>query len=68
MDDFPEFQRGGTRALSRRIEAEIARRVDQVVVSSTVLKEKFNRLGLGAELVWQRTGPNSAAIGGTGLR
>lgn len=51
MDDFPEFQRGGARALICRIEAEIARRVDHVLVSSTFLHTKFNRLGLAAELV-----------------
>ena len=51
MDDFPEFQRGAARALSRRTEAEIARRVDQIIVSSSVLRDKFNRLGHDAELV-----------------
>ena len=51
MDDFPEFQRGGARALSRRTEAEIARRVDQIIVSSSLLRDKFNRLGHDAELV-----------------
>ena len=64
MDDFPEFQRGGTRALSRRIEAEIARRVDQIVVSSTALKEKFNRLGLGAELVCNGLDPTQQPSAG----
>ena len=51
MDDFPEFQRGAARALSRRTEAEIARRVDQVIVSSSLLRDKFNRLGRDAELL-----------------
>ena len=51
MDDFPEFQRGGARALSHRIETEIARRVGQMIVSSTALQKKFNRLGLNVELV-----------------
>ena len=51
MDDFPEFYRGVARALNRRIEGEIADRVDDVLVSSTVLQDKFSRLGFATELL-----------------
>ena len=51
MDDFPEFQLGAARTLNRRVEAEIARRVDHILVSSAFLHTKFNGLGLAAELV-----------------
>ena len=51
MDDFPEFYRGLSRAVSRRIEMEIARRTDAILVSSTALEKKFSRCGLDVELV-----------------
>ena len=51
MDDFPEFYRGWSRAISRRIEMEIARRTDAILVSSTALEKKFSRRGLDVELV-----------------
>ena len=64
MDDFPEFQRGAAQALSRRTEAEIARRVDHILVSSSALQEKFNRLGLDAELVRNGLDPNQQPLAG----
>lgn len=64
MDDFPEFHQGGARALNHRVEAEIARRVDQVIVSSTALQEKFRRQGLAAELVRNGLDPNPPTLGG----
>ena len=51
MDDFPEFYRGLARTLNRRIEHEIADAVDDILVSSTVLQDKFSRLGLVPELL-----------------
>lgn len=64
MDDFPEFQRGAAQALSRRTEAEVARRVDHILVSSSALQEKFNRLGLDAELVHNGLDPNQQPLAG----
>ena len=51
MDDFPEFYSGLARALSRRIEDEIAHGVDDILASSTALQDKFGRRGLAAELL-----------------
>ena len=51
MDDFPEFHRGRAQALNRQIESKIARQVDQIIVSSSALREKFILRGYGAELV-----------------
>ena len=51
MDDFPEFYSGLARALSRRIENEIAHGVDDILASSTALQDKFGRRGLAAELL-----------------
>lgn len=62
MDDFPEFQRGAAQALSRRTEAEVARCVDHILVSSSALQEKFNRLGLDAELVRNGLDPNQLPL------
>lgn len=62
MDDFPEFQRGAARALSRRTEAEIARRVDQIIVSSSLLRDKFNRLGHDPELVRNGLDPSQQPL------
>ena len=64
MDDFPEFHQGGARVLNHRVEAEIARRVDQVIASSTALQEKFRRRGLAVELVRNGLDPNPQALGG----
>ena len=47
MDDFPEFHSGYSRALNRRVERRIAERVDSVLVSSSALRQKFDRLGVG---------------------
>lgn len=47
MDDFPEFYSGYSRALSRSIERRIASRVNTVLVSSSALRQKFDRLGIG---------------------
>ena len=46
MDDFPEFYSGCSRALSRNVERRIADRVNAVLVSSTALRQKFDRLGV----------------------
>ena len=46
MDDFPEFYSGCSRALCRRVERRIASQVNTVLVSSTALRHKFDRLGL----------------------
>lgn len=51
MDDFPEFYHGAAQIFHRRIEAEIAHKVDRILVSSTTLREKFERHNLSAELV-----------------
>ena len=51
MDDFPEFYHGAAHAFHRRIEFEIAHKVDQILVSSTTLQEKFKLHNLSAELV-----------------
>ena len=51
MDDFPEFYTGVSRAVSRRVEKEIARRTDRILVSSIGLETKFARNGFDAELV-----------------
>ena len=51
MDDFPEFHCGGAQELNRQIESEIARRVDQIIVSSSTLQEKFILCGNEVELV-----------------
>ena len=51
MDDFPEFHRGYAQALNRQIESEIARRVDQIIVSSSTLREKFLPCSYEVELV-----------------
>ena len=51
MDDFPEFYSGFARALSQRIEEEIAARVDQILTSSTGLQAKFRRQGHDPELL-----------------
>lgn len=51
MDDFPEFYAGVSRAVSRRVEKEIARRTDAILVSSTGLERKFARDGFEVELV-----------------
>ena len=56
MDDFPEFYGGLSRFINRRVEMEIARRADCIVVSSTGLKKKFNRLGFDVELMAQWRG------------
>ena len=47
MDDFPEFYSGCSRALSRTIERRITDRVDRVLVSSSALRQKFERIGVG---------------------
>jgi len=47
MDDFPEFLSGYSRALSRSIERQIASLVNTVLVSSSALRQKFDRLGIG---------------------
>ena len=46
MDDFPEFYSGCSRALSLSVERRIASRVNTVLVSSSALHHKFNRLGV----------------------
>ena len=51
MDDFPEFYAGVSRTVSRRVEKEIARRTDRILVSSIGLEEKFTRKGFDVELV-----------------
>lgn len=51
MDDFPEFYRGLACALNRRIEHEVADAVDEILVSSTALQDKFSRLGFVPELL-----------------
>ena len=56
MDDFPEFYRGAAHTFHRRIETEIAHKVDRILVSSTTLQEKFELHNLNAELV--RNGVN----------
>jgi len=57
MDDFPEFYGGLSRAVSRRVEIEIATRTDAILVSSTGLKNKFGHHGLEVELL--RNGANA---------
>ena len=51
MDDFPQFHQGLAQRLNRQVEGQIARRVDRLLASSTVLQEKFRDCGLVAELV-----------------
>ena len=46
MDDFPEFYSGCSRALSFSVERRIASRVNTVLVSSSTLQQKFDRLGV----------------------
>lgn len=45
MDDFPEFYRGRSRTATARVEAELAARVDRIIVSSTYLGRKFATVG-----------------------
>ena len=42
MDDFPEFYSGRSRDTARRLEAEIADRVDRIWVTSRYLERKFS--------------------------
>jgi len=51
MDDFPEFYRGLSRWLSRRIEGRLVRRVGAVLVSSVALRDKFAANGAVVELL-----------------
>ena len=55
MDDFPGFYSGLSRALSRSVERRIASRVQTILVSSSALRQKFDRLGV-AEVELLRNG------------
>jgi len=50
MDDFPEFYSGLSRRSMERVETQVARRVGRVLVSSSFLRDKFRRNGLGERL------------------
>jgi len=45
MDDFPEFYSGQSRAATTRVEADIAKDVSRIFVSSARLAEKFSEAG-----------------------
>ena len=51
MDDFPEFYSGISGTAMRRVENELVNRVDQVLVPSTFLKEKFDQQSVESTLI-----------------
>ena len=62
MDDFPQFYFGSAHTFNCQVEAAITRKVDQVLVSSTILQEKFKHQGFDAELVRNGVDANQMTV------